>query len=51
MRTPISLPARAANCGQDCAARHLDAIRLSRPKQWSRHDRNHAPGIPHSDWP
>ena len=35
----------------DSAARHSRTIRLSRPKEWSRHDSNHAPDIPHLDWP
>ena len=35
MRAPSKFPARDANSGRHSAARHFDAIRLSRPKEWS----------------
>ena len=48
MRTSSKFPP-APPSRSDSAARHFDAIRLSRPKEWFRRDRNHAPGISDSD--
>ena len=49
MRASSKFPARVAipvGIPRPC---HFDAIRLSRPKEWFRRDRNHAPGISDSD--